>query len=87
MKLQLSENLFSAVKPLRESVGDGWDGELAEYPVVGKIEELFYEIRMARRGVYTGAETYEQLADYIRDLSEKLNRFADVVADHGEDDE
>lgn len=81
----LNENLFTT--HLVEDINDGWDEEFEEEPVLGNLESFIYEIRNAVKGAYTGAYTYAELADYIENLAEQLQDFADVVRSHPEDEE
>lgn len=94
MKYQLDESLFSEYKEeslveskLKEDINDGWDEEFEEEPVLGDLESFIYEIKNAVKGAYTGAHTYQELADYIERLAEDLENFADVVRMHEEDED
>ena len=89
MKYQLDESLFSEYKKesLAESKYDGWDEEFKDEPVLGNLETFIYEIRNTIKGAYTGAETYQELADYIERLAEDLEDFADAVRMHEEDED
>ena len=86
MKCQLDESLFSEYK-LTESLNDGWDDEFEDEPVLGNLENFIYEIRNAVKGAYTGATTYQELADYIEELADELSDFASEVRVHPEDDD
>lgn len=86
MKYQLDESLFSEYK-LTESLNDGWDEEFEDEPVLGKLENFIYEIRNAVKGAYTGATTYQELADYIEELADELSDFASEVRVHPEDED
>ena len=90
MKFQLDESLFNEykenTKKLNESL-DGWDEEFEDEPVLGDLENFIYEIRNAVKGAYTGATTYQELADYIEELADELSDFASEVRLHPEDEE
>lgn len=86
MKCQLDESLFSEYK-LTESLNDGWDDEFEDEPVLGNLENFIYEIRNAVKGAYTGATTYQELADYIEELADELSDFASEVRVHPEDED
>lgn len=66
---------------LKEDSGEGWSEELAEATVLNDIEKLIYELKNARRGAYTKARTYSELADYISELSNDLSYFSERVRD------
>ena len=89
MKFQLDESLFNEykenTKKLNESL-DGWDEEFEDEPVLGDLENFIYEIRNAVKGAYTGATTYQELADYIEELADELSDFASEVRVHPEDE-
>ena len=55
--------------------------------VLSDIYSLEYEIKNCVRGCYTGAHTYEELADKIRELGEALADAADSVRYTQEDEE
>lgn len=61
---------------------DGWSDEVREEldTIFSQMEELMYEVRNCRRGVHTNAETNEQLAEYIKNLSEDLLYSASYIA-------
>lgn len=86
MKYQLDESLFSDYT-LTESLNDGWDEEFEDEPVLGNLENFIYEIRNAVKGAYTGATTYQKLADYIEELADELSDFASEVRVHPEDED
>lgn len=86
MKYQLDESLFSDYT-LTEALNDGWDEEFEDEPVLGNLENFIYEIRNAVKGAYTGATTYQELADYIEELVDELSDFASEVRVHPEDDD
>lgn len=86
MKYQLDESLFSDYT-LTESLNDGWDEEFEDEPVLGNLENFIYEIRNAVKGAYTGATTYQELADYIEELADELSDFASEVRVHPEDED
>ena len=86
MKYQLDESLFSDYT-LTESLNDGWDEEFEDEPVLDNLENFIYEIRNAVKGAYTGATTYQELADYIEELADELSDFASEVRVHPEDEE
>lgn len=69
-----------------ESANDGWNDEIAEMSVFSKLEKLIYELKMAQKGVYTGAKTYNELASYIRDISSQLEAAADEVEDMSDEE-
>lgn len=78
-KLALDESLFSVSSKLDEGVSDGWDEQLAEDPIIDKLDKFTYEIRSAARGAYTGAHTYSELIDYVRELANELDDFSDTL--------
>lgn len=78
-KLTLDESLFSVSGKLNESVFDGWDEQLANDPIIDKLDKFTYEIRNAARGIYTGARTYSELVDYVRELANELDDFSDTL--------
>lgn len=57
---------------------DGWEledfDELNE--TLGSIYDLKYEVECCVRGCATGAKTYEELADHIENLSDRLRNCA-----------
>ena len=81
----LNEKLFNA-PTLVENVMDGWE-EIDEAPIINELEKFTYELRNARRGVYTKAITYQQLATYVEGLAEQLEDFADLIRTHQDEDE
>lgn len=71
---------------------DGWNESVLEGcgDVLDKICDLTYEIKNCIKGAYTGCHTYEELADYIKDLADDLRGVADDVAyccDNEDDEE
>ena len=44
-----------------------------------------YEIRRARRGVYTACTTFKELAEYVRVLSSRMDEYAESLEDMEED--
>ena len=81
---------FSAAEPkdvegeLRESANDGWDDSLEGAGILYDLEKLIYEIKNARKGVYTKAHTYSELADYVNGLADRLNDFAEDINEYEE---
>ena len=43
------------------------------------IYDARYEIENCVRGCYTGCNTYSELADFIKNLGERLSRYADYL--------
>lgn len=70
---------------LTEAYGDGWPDEIIDDELFSNLEQFMYEIRRARRGVYTYCKTYEELAEYVRALSSKMDEYADSLEDMEED--
>lgn len=85
MKFQLDESLFNNYKQLNEDINDGWDDSLEDAAILYDLEKLIYEIKNGRKGVYTRAHTYAELADHIENLAADLEAFADQVRMHEED--
>lgn len=81
------DNKEAVKDKLEEDAGDGWDEELKEAPVINALDSFLYEIRNAVRGAYTGAHTYQELANYIDELAVDLENLADEVRMHKEDDD
>lgn len=81
----LNENLFNA-PALVEDVMDGWK-EISEAPIIDELEKFTYELRNARKGVYTKAITYQQLATYVEGLAEQLEDFADLIRTYQNEEE
>ena len=71
---------------LLESSSDGWSDEAEDSELFSRLEQLMYEVRNARKGVYTRCNTYEELAEYIRKLSEKMSDYADTLEDMEDED-
>lgn len=68
---------------------DGWNLDKLEnvLDVLDEIYNLTYEIRNCRRGVYTEAETYGELGNYIAQLAERLGTEAEDIKNLPEDEE
>lgn len=64
---------------LLESSSDGWSDEAEDSELFLGLEQLIYEVRKARRGAYTRCKTYEELAEHVRKLSEKMSDYADTL--------
>lgn len=86
-KKKIYEQVMSTVakqvkKALNESGSDdGWD-ENELYELVEVLEDIYnlqYEIKSCVRGAYTDATTYEELADHIEGLAERLEEQAGYV--------
>lgn len=63
---------------------DGWDLEDSDLvQVLGKLADVKYEIDNCVRGSYAthGAETYEELADIVKDLANELIDSADAITE------
>ena len=73
------ENFQAKNESLKEDLSDGWSEDAENEELFSKLEKLMYEIRNARRGVYTRCETYEELSDYVRQLSSELDDYADEL--------
>lgn len=69
---------------------DGWNEEKVE-GIIGVLDDLYnlnYEIKNCVRGCYTGADTYEELQEYISHLADRLKLEAesmDICEDEEED--
>lgn len=94
MKYQLDESLFSEYKEeslveskLTESANDGWDDSLEGAAILYDLEKLIYEIRRGRKGVYTKAHTYAELADHVNGLANRLSDFAENISEYEEDED
>ena len=72
---------------LEESASDGWDDSLEGAGILYDLEKLIYEIKKGRRGVYTKAHTYAELADYVSSLADRLSNFAENISEYEEDDD
>lgn len=83
--MTLNENLFNA-STLAEDIMDGWE-EISEAPIIDELEKFTYELRKARKGVYTKAITYQQLATYVEGLAEQLEDFADLIRTYQNEEE
>lgn len=81
------DNKEAVKDKLEEDAGDGWNEEIKEAPVLTALDAFLYEIRNAVRGAYTGARTYQELANYIDKLAVDLENLADEVRMHKEDDD
>lgn len=75
----LFKRFYAVKKQLREDISDGWDEELSNSEVLDNLEKFIYEIKKGRRGVYTRAHTYDELADYTRKLATELEDFAEDI--------
>lgn len=75
----LFKRFYAVKKQLKEDISDGWDEELGNSEVLDHLEKFIYEIRKARRSVYTGAHTYDELAEYTRKLATELEDFAEEI--------
>lgn len=74
---------------------DGWSDDVQDAlsDVLDDIESTTYEIRHCVRGGYTQAYNNEQLAEYLKNLSEELLEAAEDIAsfpnsmyDNGDDE-
>lgn len=74
----LNEELFNN-SVLVEDAADGWEDDLSNASILNELEKFIYEVRNARKGVYTKATTYQQLATYVEDLAEQLEDFASLI--------
>lgn len=82
LKNELGDENFKAKnESLKEDLGDGWSEEADNETLFNELEKLMYEVRNARRGVYTRCKTYEELSDYVRRLSSELDDYADELQD------
>lgn len=68
---------------------DGWDEDKLDdvREVLEDITQAEYEIRMCRRGVYSGATTYTDLADYLAELGRRLTGAAEYLGEQDYDDD
>lgn len=61
-------------------VEDGWPDDIIEdSSLLDDLDGFTYEIRNCVRGRTTGATTKKELAEYIRDLSDRLSVVADLL--------
>lgn len=70
---------------------DGWNddeiSDLDHWGVISDIESLIYEIRSARRGVYTRAKTADELGQYVKGLADQLDLLGDEIIVLGDSEE
>ena len=81
------ESLNKVNKNSLNESSDGWSEELAERNIIHDLESYIYELRRTVRGAYTGAHTYQELANYTYDLADRLEAFGDEISDMPEDDD
>ena len=72
---------------LKESANDGWDDSLEGAAILYDLEKLIYEIKKGRKGIYTKAHTYAELADYVSSLADRLSDFAENINEYEEDED
>lgn len=83
LKPELADEYFALTdgieESLKESADDGWPEELANDPIIEKLDKFTYEMKHAVRGVYTGAKTLSDLFNYVGDLIDEMNEFEDYI--------
>ena len=83
LKPELADEYFALTdgieESLKESADDGWPEELANDPIIEKLDKFTYEMKHAVRGAYTGAKTLSDLFNYVGDLIDEMNEFEDYV--------
>ena len=83
LKPELADEYFALTdgvnESLEESADDGWPEELANDPIIEKLDKFTYEMKHAVRGAYTGAKTLSDLFNYVGDLIDEMNEFEDYV--------
>lgn len=83
LKPELADEYFALTDGVEESLHedyqDGWPEELANDPIIEKLDKFIYEMRHAVRGAYTGVKTLDDLFDYVGDLIDEMNEFEDYI--------
>lgn len=83
LKPELADEYFALTdgvnESLNESADDGWPEELANDPIIEKLDKFTYEMKHAVRGAYTGAKTLSDLFNYVGDLIDEMNEFEDYI--------
>lgn len=83
LKPELADEYFALTdgvnESLNESADDGWPEELANDPIIEKLDKFTYEMKHAVRGAYTGAKTLDDLFNYVGDLIDEMNEFEDYI--------
>ena len=83
LKPELADEYFALTdgvnESLNESADDGWPEELADDPIIEKLDKFTYEMKHAVRGAYTGAKTLSDLFNYVGDLIDEMNEFEDYI--------
>ena len=83
LKPELADEYFALTdgvnESLEESADDGWPEELANDPIIEKLDKFTYEMKHAVRGAYTGAKTLSDLFNYVGDLIDEMNEFEDYI--------
>lgn len=83
LKPELADEYFALTdgieESLKESADDGWPEELANDPIIEKLDKFTYEMKHAVRGAYTGAKTLSDLFNYVGDLIDEMNEFEDYI--------
>lgn len=83
LKPELADEYFALTdgvnESLNESADDGWPEELANDPIIEKLDKFTYEMKHAVKGAYTGAKTLSDLFNYVGDLIDEMNEFEDYI--------
>lgn len=83
LKPELADEYFALTDGVEESLHedyqDGWPEELANDPIIEKLDKFTYEMKHAVRGAYTGAKTLDDLFNYVGDLIDEMNEFEDYI--------
>ena len=74
---------IESIKKNRVCESSGWDGWASVYGLKDTLDLIYnltYELERCVRGVYTGAKTWKDLSDYIKELAQDLSDAADEMA-------
>lgn len=83
MSLLEKMRAYERVHKIYESLSDedGWPEEFVAdlSDLIGDADKLTYELQKCRRGVYTNAETYTELASWLDNFAELVSECAETV--------
>lgn len=72
--------VVDTAKPIVDgSDEDGWRVPYSLKEFFHEFDDLEYEVRNCVRGCNTGCHSYQELADYIQGLADRLSECADEV--------